>query len=235
MNFIKTNWIAIGSLVIATLSFLYTFFKTRKSISVTWDDNFVCNFPDTTFVFNSETHSKESMTHVITSSISIVNPSSTDISFFDLRIFDPKTNLNIEMVTQKTIPSYVEGKHVYQHLNKQGNNYQQIYGRYQQMDIPERKFGILKGNSFTKIDIIGDFDVLPDELGNITELTISFKIPKWTLFKDQYAITNRKKYKSYSKTYDISGWNEQWQSMLELQQQMLLKAVKDAQSTQSDK
>jgi len=230
MKFFQENWIAIGSLIIASLNFIYTFFKTRKNISVTWDNKFIENFPDTTFVTNSISSKKESMTHVITSSISIVNSSSTDISYFDLRIFDPITNINVELVTKKTIESYVKNKEVYQYLDNHYVDYGQKYGRYQQLDIPDRKFGILRGNSFTKIDIVGDFDVLPKELDNVTKLAISFKIPKKTFLKDRHAITNRKKYKFYSKTYDISGWNTRWQSMIELQQQMLLQATRDAQN-----
>lgn len=220
----KFDWIAIGSLTISIVSFIYTFFKTRKVINVTWSNDLIENFPDSTFVFlpNNEIRS---FTEVFTGSISIVNPSSTDISYFDLRMFDPKTNINIEVITKKTIQPYVQNKKVYQYMDTK-------YQRLQQMDIPERKFGLLKSNSYTKIDVIGDFDVLPKELNNLEKLTISFEIPKKTFYKDKFSVTNRRKYKSYSKTYEITGWKKYWQSMLKEQQKMILKAEKGAQNKQ---
>ncbi|WP_025024697.1 hypothetical protein [Companilactobacillus nodensis] len=226
MDLSKFDWIAIGSLIISLLSFIYTFTKTRKTINVTWDDNLIENPPDSTFIIDPNGKTP-TFTHVLTGSISIVNPSSTDISYFDLRMFDPLSNLNVEIITKKTVQPYIKSKNIYQFLDNQ-------YDRFQQMDVPERKFGILKSNSYTKIDVIGDFDVLPEKMSNVEKLTASFKIPKRAIFKDRYAITNRKKFKYYSKTYDITGWKARWQSMIKEQQQMILKAKKDVQNKQQE-
>ena len=70
-----------------------------------------------------------------------------------------------------------------------------------QLDIPDKQYGVLKANSFSKFDIF----IMPNE--NIEKsINISFKIATSSWFKrDVFAVTNRKKYKFYGRSYDISG------------------------------
>lgn len=225
ISFLSNNWIAIGSLLISLISLCYSFWKNRKSITVTWDKNILGNYPEVTFVMDSN-YQPMTFSHTYTASISIVNSTGIDISYFDLRVFDPKTNINVEFITKRTIPMYIENKNVYQYMDSS-------YTRYQQLDIPDRKFGIIKGNSFTKMDIIADFDVLNANLFDLNKLTISFKIPKRTLLRDRNAVTNRKRFKYYSKTYDINGWQERWKLMQSELQQRLQQVKKDEEQNKS--
>lgn len=208
ITFILKNLIAIISLGIS----IYALWKNRKNIDVTWDKNIEEN--DLDFIFLIDNSAKPHTYHnTYTASIGIVNSSPKDIGFFDLRVFDPKTNINIDFLTKKAVPETIPEKKVFKLIDSQPV-------RYMQMDIPERTFGTLPANSFTRLDIITVLDILPKQAQELDHISISFKIPQKTFFKrDYFALTNRKKYKFYGISYDITDWKERREKQEQEQQE----------------
>lgn len=196
IHFLLKNWIAIFSFLLSA----YAVWRTRKRITVTWSENIVEEPIGTTFTFDVD-HEIVAYNQTYVANISVVNPSPVDIGYFDLRVFNPDTNINVEFLTKRTFPLYVPDKNAYQ-FYKEGK-------RYSQLDIPDRKFGVFKANTFTRLDIVTVFDTLVSENQDMNRIAISFKIAKAAMFKkDIYALTNRKKYHYYQFIYDISGWKK---------------------------
>lgn len=188
INYVLKNWIAIISLAFSYV----TWSKNRKIITVDFDEQIQLTDKNSVACVNNEGQA-ESYEFCLVTSVSIVNPSNQDIGFFDLRAFNPKTNINLEMVTSNTFPPNIKDKTLYQLLNKD---------RLVKLDYPERKFGVFKANSFTRLDIV----LVVNEKDDFDKITINFKIPRkvhFSIFRDPFALTSRKIYSHKGMNYLI--------------------------------
>lgn len=128
--------------------------------------------------------------------IEVVNPSPKDIAFFDLRAFYPQTNMNMDLLTKRTISDEYRDKTLW-HLIKTSTK----EVRQMELLVPDTNYGVFKSNSFTRFHII----IFPDEDAN--ELLLSFKVAIKTRRKrDIFAVTGRKIFKMYGKSYNIKSW-----------------------------
>lgn len=186
------DWITVTISILSLLVSFYSVWRTRKNVTVTYAPNVV---PKLNSVYTKKNGKEDFHYHrVLLTSIDIVNSSPIDISYFDLRAFDPKTNLNIDLVTRWTMPYSLSNRDLFTCVDFPGS-------RYYKLDIPERKFGILPANSFTRMDIVIVLDYLPKQIQNLDTVCVSFKIPKRSLKRDYYSVTNRKKFKFYGMQY----------------------------------
>jgi hypothetical protein len=130
-------------------------------------------------------------------SIDILNASPHDLSYFDLRAFNPRKNINYGVVTRKTLPStWVSGISIQVDSWTSG---------MLNVEIPDKNYGNLPAHSFTRLDIL--IYESKDSGGFEDHILLMFKIPKKNWFvKDPYAATNRKKFKAYSCLYTITNW-----------------------------
>lgn len=189
-NFISRNLLALASLLIS----FYAIWKTRKTISVTFDPNILLT--DYNSIYLLKDGKKVYYPYALLANISIVNPSPNDIAFFDLRSFDVNTNKNFSFLTLNSIPIDFLDKRVF---------YERIKDRPAILDIPSRTFGTLKANSFTRLSIV----IIPTDSDPdfFTNVAISFKIPKKELipsFRDPFSLTNRKIFKFFGMTYHLN-------------------------------
>ncbi|MEK3644443.1 hypothetical protein [Aeribacillus sp. FSL M8-0235] len=137
----------------------------------------------------------------IIAKIEVVNPSPKDIAFFDLRAFYPETNLNVHLLTKRTMLDKYRDKTLWRAIESQEGNVNLM-----ELTIPDTNYGIFKANSFTRFHIV----MFPDP--DAKELLLSFKVAiKAKFIKDQFALTGRKKFKHYGMAYDISSWTESLQ------------------------
>ena len=184
------NVIAIFALVVA----VYSLWLQRKSITVHFAPNL--EVLSTSNVYLNNVNDAIDVPVIFKAYIEIVNPSPIDIAFFDLRAFNPKTNINHYIITKKTFP--------YQ-LSMISVSIKNDLGEFNQ-EIPDKNNGVLMANSFTCFDIL----IYEKETKILAEnIYLTFKISKenW-LIKDPFAVTNRRKFKMYGINYAISGWEK---------------------------
>lgn len=130
--------------------------------------------------------------------IEVVNPSPKDIAFFDLRAFYPETNVNIHLLTKRTMLDKYRDKTLWRAIELEKGNVNLM-----ELVIPDTNYGIFKANSFTRFHIV----MFPDP--DASKLFLSFKVAiRAKFFKDPFAVTGRKKFKHYGVAYDISSWTE---------------------------
>lgn len=191
--------IAITISVISLSLSIITFYRQRKRLTVTFSDNvFVLN-PRTSILLNGEPLPYDSPV-AFYATINIVNPSHENMSFFDLRAFNPSTNANHFIATQRTSLANVNEPNVVIDCFEDG---QTIF----LATLPKRAFGELPAGSFTSLDVI----VFANSAISLKEgITISFSVPDTILFpsKNEYSVTNRKVYKQFSRHYDVTGWED---------------------------
>jgi len=129
--------------------------------------------------------------------IEIVNPSPRDIAFFDLRCFYPETNMNVSLLTRRTMLDDLRDKNLLRAVeNKKGDV------DLAELIIPEKNYGVLKSGSFTK------FDILMFPKTDAKEVFLSFKVAKKSIIKDPFAVTGRKRFKHYGVAYNTQSWAE---------------------------
>lgn len=194
---------------------LYTLWKSRKHISLDWEQNILQADIGSVFA-EIDNENPIPYDYCFVTSLSVVNPSPVDIGYFDLRAFNPKNNFNLYLMTRKALGSHLENAKIYEIFNLK-NGYTRGYTR---LDIPEKNYGIFKANSFTKLDLI---IVLPkeaiDDYKDLESISISFKIAKRAFFKkDIFALTSRKKFEFSGMEYHIKGWKERLKKQLQEQQ-----------------
>ncbi|EFD89934.1 predicted protein [Listeria monocytogenes FSL J2-071] len=186
----------IISITLAAVSLgtsIWIIFINRKRIEVYFDSNIKTIDENVLTLINNDGQINSYGPGYLCS-IKILNPSPNDIAYFDLRAFPTETNINSYLLTVKSLHPEFKNAKVYQVYN----NEQTLI----ELEIPEKNHGIIKANSFTHFDIF-IANTKENEITN--EVTISFKIPKKTFFKDPYAVTERKKYKFYGVKYNVSG------------------------------
>ena len=139
----------------------------------------------------------ESYGNGLLTTIEVVNPSPKDIAFFDLRAFYPETNLNVHLLTKRTIFDKFRDKPCWRAIESQNGEVNLM-----ELIIPETNYGIFKANSFTRFHIV----VFPNT--DTKKLNLSFKVAIKARIKDKFAVTGRKKFKFYGVSYDINSWHE---------------------------
>lgn len=177
--------ISILALVLSAISL----WRTRKTIDVTIEDelddiqNIYISSHD--FLTNKPYYKIPEGKLLF---IKIVNPSPTDIGFFDLQLFD-QNNQKISYFVHGNfrVSDTYQPNTVF--FNKQKN------GPGGRLNLLESNYGVLPSNSFTRIDI-------PFSATDVTKITITFKVAIKSYWFNKYA-RYRKHYRFFSKTLPI--------------------------------
>lgn len=185
------------------ISALGVWMQYRNQLTVHIDPVLYPLSPENIF-FNGLNNQFKNVVKIFKTQIDVVNYCSHDIAFFDLRVFNPKTNINHQFISKKAFP--------YDLPSDTKISIDGLFFYNYNAEIPERNYGIFKAHSFTRFDIIVyDFDKEAFE----NEIMLSFKISKrnW-IREDPFAVTNRGKFKMYCQKYDINGWEKTLQMSL---------------------
>lgn len=122
--------------------------------------------------------------------LKVVNPSPSDIAYFDLRVIDKNNSHNdIELHSQTAIASY-EGSTV--HLS-----YTSPFGKVN-LNTPLSDYGVFKSNSFTKLDIAFS------PIFNTEEVVVTFKVAIKSSKRSPYSKYGQQ-FKYYSTTYRLKN------------------------------
>lgn len=136
-------YISIFSLLISFL----TLYRQRKRLTVTWQENCYVLNPKTDIFFKGEPYPTSAKVAFYTS-VNIVNPSNVNMAFFDLRAFNPKTNENHFIATQRSTLPEVQNNPLF--ITAFGlENLENFF-----IKLPARKFGELNAGSYTSIDVL---------------------------------------------------------------------------------
>lgn len=187
------------SLIISFLSLLISFltlYAQRKRLLVTWIPNLYILDPKSDILVDGYPYPVASNV-AFYGNVDIVNPSKSDISFFDLRAFNPKTNTNHYLLTKRSIFPTLKDSPILLAPFPEDQYF---------VTIPERKFGMLRAGSYTSLDLVVYANPnIP--LG--TEIMISFKVSDTSLLhRSFYSNTNRIIFKEYHFTYSIKGYED---------------------------
>lgn len=183
---------SIASLAIS----LYTLWRQRKRITISFDPAlFFLDPKKDILILEKPLPFASDVAFWFT--IHIINPSNVNLSFFDLRVFNPDTNKNHFILTKKTMVEAFSKSSI--HLRAYGPDGYTA-------DIPEHNYGSIKAGDVMRLDIIviHNFYV---PLGD--KLTVSLKIPTTSIFhRSRFSNTDRNIYRAYEHTYSISGWKK---------------------------
>lgn len=187
-----SNWIALGSLVIAAASLCVSWYMAyMNSITLEvdiedhaqWILSILCE--DGRSIFHGD--------GLLQTNIKIVNSSNTDISFFDLRVIDYSINEEL---------NYYNKSQVHRFNDLEGANPICSFTAEEELaalNLPEGNYGILKARSMTSFDIV----VTPET--KASELFVVFKVAKKKRpFKKIKLGYINSPYESYSGTYKIN-------------------------------
>lgn len=200
MNLLALFWSPIIA-SISLLIFLYTLYKNRTHLEVQWNQDIEEANLDSIFLLkNGE---EVPLNYAYFTHVDIINPSPRDIGFFSLRAFNPNTNQNLYLLTQKSIDLGLDGSLAIR---------RDPSGRESRLDIPESNSGILKANSITKLDLIIVLTGVPNDVNNLSNLdtiAVSFRIAKYILTnRDPFSRGIFRHYWYKGIKYDISGWQK---------------------------
>lgn len=179
------------AILIAFLSLIISFLTFRKtSTKITHSFNKNIQFETKDSISISQEEKIEILgTDCFITQLSIVNTTPFDISYFDLRAFDPETNLNCYLATKNSLGAYKDIQLFHHTLDD-----------VLVLEIPKKNYGILKAKSFTRLDLI-----IMNKTENTKKINVSFRIPKKNfIFSDYYSVTNRSKFKTFGISYDLT-------------------------------
>ena len=201
--------ISILSFLVSFLSFLVsltTLYRQRKRLVVTWKENLYVLNPETNIFVNNislKTIYPVNSKVAFYGTVDIVNPSNMNMSYFDLRAFNPKNNLNHFIATMRTLP--LKTNDIYISAFNDTSSLTNFYAK-----IPERIFGSLPAGSYTSIDILifaNNYVDLNDGI-MLSVQTSNTSILDLLRRKNIFSVTNRKIFKSYQKYYNVSGYKD---------------------------
>ncbi|WP_298785623.1 hypothetical protein [uncultured Marinococcus sp.] len=130
--------------------------------------------------------------------LEIVNPSNKDIAFFDMRAFDPQTNINGDLLTRRAVYHDHREKPIYEVIPTSNES-----TRLTELYIPDKNHGIIKSNSFIILDLV----MFPREDQKELGFSVKFSMRKpWTKPKDRFAVTKRKKFHYEGIVYHLEKW-----------------------------
>lgn len=192
MKFETGDWIALFALGVSIIALLLTLMQmwtNRIRITHTMSANIVVH--DAADVFYRDIAGNPQILFDRQCNwirLDIVNSTPHAISYFDLRAFPPKTNLNYYLMTRRSVPQ-LENLNVY---------LQDTKDEYHLLDIPDKTHGAIPANGFVSYDLI----VMSRDSTPISDCIISFRIPKRRLFgRDRFSVTNRGKFVTYGTRY----------------------------------
>lgn len=171
--------ISLASFVISYI----TYRKNKKSLDVTFEDDIV-----KIKSIDTENFAVENKDGIYLCYLKVVNPSPSDIAYFDLNVIDKKNpSINIDIYNQLNLKFYDEDVTQFKYETPQG---------LARLNAPESNYGVFKSNSFTRLEIA--FTPAP----NTEEVVITFKVAIKSRKNNPYA-NERKNFKYYAKTYRI--------------------------------
>lgn len=197
MDFISII-ISLAALSLSLLSYL----RERRLITVDFDAN--CFALDVTK--NIETHNNvfENSTNqyaIFTTAI-IVNASTTNSSYFDLRAYNPKTNENHFLCTLSSVPWLKD--HPSLLISPFGPKALENFI----IDLPKSRYGPITSGSCLELPIL----VILNKNISIKEgICIEFKIPQYAWLpwhRSPLSTSNRKKFKLYKVHYNLSNFHK---------------------------
>jgi len=123
--------------------------------------------------------------------VKIVNPSSKDIAYFDLTVIDKETKELIPVMYRIGLV-----------LNEQDFIYTQVGDFEAHVNAPQSNYGILKSNSFTKIDLLFS----PEE--KTKEVRVQFKVAltdplSFTRIRKTGLTNYRRSFRIYRRDYEL--------------------------------
>ena len=187
--------VSLIALFVAALSF---WMQYRNKLTVSIDPKILFLSPPNIYL-DGISDQFDGVVGFFKTQIDVVNYSSHDIAFFDLRVFNPRTNYNHQFISKKTFPHDMSS-------DTKISIYDGVCTYKYNVEVPDKKYGVFKAHSLTHFDIIiYDFDKEAFE----DQIMLSFKVSKknW-ICKDPFAVTNRGKFKTYCEKYDINGWGK---------------------------
>ncbi|MEK4086341.1 hypothetical protein [Psychrobacillus sp. FSL K6-1415] len=197
----------ISTIAISLIALIVSFsvaWSNRKTLHVEISDLEVVADGEVGFV--NEEGITDTYGPCLIAKIEVVNPSPKDIAFFDLRAFYPDTNMNLPLLTKRTIGTTHRNRIIWRAIKMPTAELSLM-----EQVLPDMNYGIFKANSFTRFHII----MFPNE--NASDLYLSFKVAIKAKIKDKFAVTGRKKFKFHGKKYSISNWNENTEPLLPLE------------------
>ncbi len=126
--------------------------------------------------------------------IKVVNPSPSDIAFFDLRILNENLDQLIPQLYRGNL-SIKPSDEIYSYADYLGEKSSQT-----RLNLLDSNYGVFKSNSFKRIELVA---VVPESNNKIT---VTFKIAKNSLRKSKFSSV-RKRFKSYRKTFYLTKNN----------------------------
>ena len=187
-EYLKENLVEICALLISLISLMTSFFFNRKRLNVVIEDD-LDNINDIYFDFLQFTNKQVPLNFGDgkVCYIKVVNPSPSDIYFFDLRVIDLKTNKPLFFLTDAVLElTKTSGQKLFYTPD----------GALSKLNIPSSTYGTFPSNSFTRFEIA--FYPTPET----TEILISFKVAISSLIPNKEA-GHRKNFKYYKKIFTI--------------------------------
>lgn len=193
-------------LIFKIVPIVISFFALIISILVAWGNRKTLHVEigknldvveDGYIFFVDDTGTPQPYGNGLITTIEVVNPSPKDIAFFDMRAFYPETNMNIHLLTRRTMLDEHRNKTLWRSIELPKG-----IPNLMELTIPETNYGIFKANSFSRFHIV----MFPNT--EAQDLLLSFKVAIRAKVKDQYAVTGRKKFKFYGTAYNISSWTD---------------------------
>ncbi|QXE18722.1 hypothetical protein [Clostridium sp. 001] len=188
LNIIYKNIPLIISLISLILSLINSI-SNRKRLDVEIEDN-LCDIND--IYLNRFQYKNNQPNFNFTKGkicfIKIVNPSPKDISFFDLRVINISSNKQVFYIYKSVLESL--------DVKSDQKLFYGTTGGLAKLNYPQDSYGVLKANSFNKLDI-AFFPKIES-----CNILISFKVAIPSLFKNKESIT-RKNFKYYRKVFKI--------------------------------
>ena len=182
------------SLVSLALSYL-AYNATRRPVTVDFGTNYYLLDPKTDIISQDNSIQGVASKHALYTTITIVNPSTVNMAYMDLRAFDPKTNANHFIATKRSLP-FLDNSKIF--LMPFGEDALEKFF----IHLPDRPFGSLPAGSYTSLDVL---IFINDNVDISSGLVLSFKTSKNSFFhRSPWSDTNRKKFRAYHFTYDLS-------------------------------
>lgn len=195
------NLLTIASVIISTIALIVSIavaWSNRKTLDVNISKDLTTVEAGTVF-FADNNSEPAAYDDALLLTMEVVNPSPKDIAFFDLRAFNPATNINVSFLTRRSTALQHRTLPFWMAVDPDSEKDPKLTELY----IPDANHGIFKANSFTRFNIL----IFPGESNE--KLGFSFKVAMRAKFrKDPFAITSRKRFKFHGVIYDISSWKQ---------------------------